>query len=103
MAEPEDITALPPFARGVIDSMREDARQKWYEAAVTFFSRAIINRAVSIECQIAGFSEAQHHFEQRTLYFIAEGFRCLAFSGYAASSGPLWRSSDLKREMRTWE
>lgn len=88
MNEPEDITALPAFAQGVIDGMREATRQKWYEAAVTFFSRAIINRDVSVECQVAGFDEARHHFEQRTLYFIAEGFRCLAFAGYAASAGP---------------
>ena len=84
MKEPEDVAGLPAFARAMIDGMREAARQRWYEAAVTFFCRAIISRGVSIECQIAGFSEARHHFEQRALYFVAEGFRCLALSGYAS-------------------
>lgn len=65
--------------------MHAAIRDKWYEAAITFFSRAIINRAVSIECQVAGFTEARHYFEQRALYFIAEGFRCLSEVGKAVS------------------
>lgn len=80
MEETED-PRLPAFARRVTDGMRLSISQKWYEAAITFFSRATINRAVSIECQIAGFSDARHYFQQRALYFIAEGFRCLGKAG----------------------
>lgn len=83
MNYPETTDGLSPFARGVIQGMCAAVRDKWYEAAITFFSRAIANRAVSIECQVAGFSEARHHFEQRALYFIAEGFRCLGNAGKA--------------------
>jgi hypothetical protein len=79
--EPEDITGLPAFARGMIDGMRQATKQKWYEAAMTFFSRAIINRAVFIECQSAGLADAAKYFENRTLYFIAQGFWCLGNCG----------------------
>ena len=84
----EEAAELPVFAHRMIKGMRQATGQKWYEAAITFFSRAIINRAVSIECQMAGFNEAQHYFEQRALYFIAEGFRCLGNAGSAMRTPP---------------
>lgn len=85
VSEPEDITGIPAFAQGFMDGMRQAVRQRWYEAAMAFFSRAIINRAVSVECQVAGFNEARYHFEQRAHYFIAEGFRCLSNAGKAVA------------------
>lgn len=94
ISEYETAKNLPVFAQRMINGLRQATSQKWYEAAITFFSRALINRAVSIECQIAGFDGAQVHFEQRALYFMAEGFRCLGNAGHALQSAETLASDE---------
>lgn len=73
-----DLAEIQPKFRSVIVSMANATRQKWFEASTSYLSRAIINRAVSIECQIAGFTEAQKHFEQRAIWLVAQGVYCSA-------------------------
>lgn len=73
-----DLAEVPLEFRSMIISMANAARQKWFEASTAYFSRAIVNRAVSIECQIAGFTEAQKHFEQRAVWLVAQGIYCSA-------------------------
>lgn len=78
--EPEDIVALPPFAQGVIDGMRHAIQQKWTEAAMMFFARAIINKDVAVACGIAGFSESMVYHRNKAAWLLAQALGCLAKS-----------------------
>jgi hypothetical protein len=78
--EPEDITEIPPFAQGVIDGMRHAIRQKWAEAAMTFFARAIISKNVAVACGEAGFSEAMVFHRNKTAWLLAQALGCIAKS-----------------------
>jgi len=76
--EPEDITGLPAFARGMIDGMRQATKQKWTEAATTFFARAMINKDVAIACGEAGFSEAMIFHRNKAAWLLAQAIACVA-------------------------
>lgn len=78
MSEPEDITGLPAFARGMIDGIRQATKQKWFEAAATFFIRALINKDVVMACENAGFDEAAVFFRAKTVWLVAESLKCMA-------------------------
>lgn len=73
-----DLAEVPPEFRPMIVNMANAVRQKWFEASTTYLCRAIVNRAVSIECQIAGFTEAQKYFEQKAVWMVAQGVYCSA-------------------------
>lgn len=73
-----DLGMVPPQFRSAIVALQDATRQKWFEAATTFFCRAILNRAVAIECQIAGFTEAAHFFEAKAVWLVAQGIYCSA-------------------------
>lgn len=76
----EDATALPPFAQGVIAGMKQAIRDKWTEAAMTFFARAIINKNVAVACGEAGFSEAMVSYRNKAAWLLAQALGCLAQS-----------------------
>jgi hypothetical protein len=80
MREPEDITGIPAFARGCIEGMRQAAKQKWIEAAMTFFARAIINKDVAVACGEAGFSESMIFHRNKAAWLLAQALNCLAQS-----------------------
>jgi hypothetical protein len=80
MNEPEDIVAIPPFMQGVMAGMRQAIRQKWNEAAMTFFARAIINKDVAVACGEAGFSEAMIFHRNKAAWLLAQAMECLAHS-----------------------
>lgn len=76
----KELTELPTFAQRMIDSMRQSIREKWYEAAMTFFARAIINKDVAIVCGEAGFSEAMVFHRNKAVWLLAQALGCLAKS-----------------------
>lgn len=73
-----DLTNVPPELRSAVVSLQMATRQKWFEAATTYFSRAILNRGVTIECQIAGFNDAAGYFAQKAIWLVAQGVYCSA-------------------------
>lgn len=73
-----DLAEVPPEFRPMIVSMANTARQKWFEASTAYLCRAIVNRAVSIECQTAKFTEAREYFAQKAIWMVAQGVYCLA-------------------------
>lgn len=81
MIEPEDITGIPAFAQGVIDGMRQAIRQKWYEAAMTFLARAVINKDVAVTCGEAGFDEAMIFHRNKAAWLLAQALGCLGKAG----------------------
>jgi hypothetical protein len=78
--EPEEITGLPAFVRGMIDGTRQATKQKWMEAAASFFARAIINKDVAIACGEAGFSEAMVFHRNKAAWLLAQSLGCVAQS-----------------------
>lgn len=80
MSDPEDIVAIPPILQGFIEGMRQATKQKWIEAATTFFARAIINKDVAIICGEAGFSEAMVYHRNKAAWLLAQALNCMAQS-----------------------
>lgn len=80
MIEPEDITGIPAFARGIVEGMRQATKQKWIEAATAFFARAIINKNVAVACGEAGFSESMVFHRNKAAWLLAQALNCLAQS-----------------------
>lgn len=77
---PEDEANLPPFAQGVIAGMRQAIRDKWTEAAMTFFARGIINKNVAVACGEAGFSESMVYHRNKAAWLLAQALHCIAQS-----------------------
>ena len=82
----EETPELPPFVQGILAGMRHAIRQKWTEAAMTFFARAIINKDVAVACGEAGFSEAMVYHRNKAAWLLAQTMGCLAKSAQFEAS-----------------
>lgn len=71
-----DLSGVPPELRSAIIGMQNAVRQKWHEAATTYFARAVINSHVARQCENAGLADAQCYFTQKAIWMLAEGVWC---------------------------